>query len=389
MRILFLSSEVVPERAGGIATYTATIAPALADRGHEVHVLSCAPEHDNRDDFQGGVWWHRRRVVGGRRRIKRLRRTSLRLKTAVSCRKELRSIGDFDVIESPEWLAEGLLISTTTSVPVVVQLHTPVRIIASYDARARKLDRSISDQLERAGARAATAVTSTSDLLANELVASGWLRKKPSIIRYPLDVDSWPRGTGVGSGRRVLVVGRLEARKAPEVAVEAIGLLAEEIPDLQLTLIGRSSGFRDGNPYGKWLAGLAARTGAPVEFVSQMSNPEVRHRYAEARVVAVPSRFESFSIVALEAMAAGRPVVYSSRIGAAEIMRGTEAGREVPPNDPRALAEALRPYLIDVELAAHAGGIGRSIVERECRPNIIAAKRERCFEEAIARRKGS
>jgi glycosyltransferase involved in cell wall biosynthesis len=132
------------------------------------------------------------------------------------------------------------------------------------------------------------------------------------------------------------------------------------------------------------VAELAERKGVPVRFVDQVPHTDMRRLYAEARVVAVPSHFESFSIAALEAMATGRPIVYTSRVGAAEILRGTDAGAEVPPGDPEAMARALRPYLLDPAHAAEAGRVARTVAQAHCRPDIIAEQRERCFEDALS-----
>ena len=393
MRILLLSGELVPERAGGVAAYTATIAPALAARGHDVHVLSCAVEHAHRDDHHDGVWWHRRRLPLRDRpgRLRRYRQSVIRMTTAVTYRRELRRLGGrFDVIETPEWLAESLLIGATTRIPIVAHLHTPLHVLFSFDVRKFGRDLRFADWLERSAVRRADVVTSASALLAETLKADGWLRQCPRIIPLPVDVNTWDQTRGVEeTSPNVLIVGRLEPRKAPELVVEAAEILLPEVPGLQLTFVGRSRGRRDRTPYGEWVAALAERKGVPVSFIPQITHHEIRELYAAARVLAVPSHFESFSIAALEGMASGRPVVYTSRVGAAEILRGTRAGTEVQPNDAAAMANALRPYLVDATAAAEAGDIARELARTRLSPDIIAGQREQSYEAAIAHRKGT
>jgi glycosyltransferase involved in cell wall biosynthesis len=97
-------------------------------------------------------------------------------------------------------------------------------------------------------------------------------------------------------------------------------------------------------------------------------------------VIAVPSRYESFSYSGLEALAAGRPVVCTSATGLAEIVQGTGAGQVVPPDDPQALASGLRPYLEDAHLAARAGEKGRALAARLCSAPSVAAEREKVYE---------
>jgi glycogen synthase len=387
VRILLLSSEIIPERAGGIATYTATIAPAIAARGHEVHVLSCAPEHTKRDDVVDGVCWHRRPLLA---KVKPLdwargKQTGIRLATAMSCRTALRSRPRFDVIESPEWLAESLVIGATTRIPVVVNLHTPLALLFSFDVPRNVSDVAFADRLERTAVRRADLVSSTSHLLADDLKQRGWVDDVHEIVFCPVDVERFahvepPRSTPP----TILAMGRLEPRKAPEVLVDAAAILRPEIADLRVTFVGRSRGFLlGGKPYGDFIAERAADRHVPVEFVAEVPHHEAPSLYARSRVVCVPSRFESFSMTALEGMASARPVVYSSRIGAAEVLRGTDAGAEAPPDDAEALAQALRPYLIDAELAAVAGERGRQIVTERCHPSVIAEQRERCYIRAI------
>ena len=76
-------------------------------------------------------------------------------------------------------------------------------------------------------------------------------------------------------------------------------------------------------------------------------------------VVVVPSRFEPFGIIALEAMAAGGPVVVSRVGGLAEIVEDTVDGLEVEPNSPASIAEATVRVLSDRALASRLAQKGR------------------------------
>lgn len=388
MNILLLSNELPPEHAGGIATYIATIAPALAERGHTVHVLSCADEHDDGDQFNEGVWWHRRSIR--RDRVKRISdhypQTILRVRMALAYRRELRRLAvTFDVVESPEWLAQGLMIEFGTHIPVVVNLHTPLKVLFSFDVWRFGVDLRWANRLEKETARRARAVTSTSKLLGDLLTREGWLRQSPMLIPYPVRPTPWGSMRPVAeSAPTILVVGRLEARKAPEIAVEAASLLAAEVPDLRLVFVGRSRGYRiGGQPYGEWVAELADRRGVRATFAPQIPNPELGRLYEAARVVAVPSRFESFSIAALEGMACGRPVVCTSQVGASEVIAGNQVGAIVRPDDPKALADGLRRFLVEPHHAQRVGTAASEVVRARCAPDTIAALRERCFESAV------
>ena len=127
---------------------------------------------------------------------------------------------------------------------------------------------------------------------------------------------------------------------------------------------------------------MSSELHAPCRLLEQITRDQLGNWYGQARVVAVASRFDAFSMVALEGMAARRPVICSDRVGVKEIV-DADAGAIVPHDDHIALAEALRPYLLDVSRALAAGNRARGLVEEKCSPDAVARKRECCYQEAI------
>lgn len=391
MNILFVSQEYPPETGwGGIGSYVSIIAPALAARGHEVHVLSCVEGQPVGDRFERGVHLHRRGQmrVRGLGRALRSHEAASRLKGAISSFLEARRLGvGFDAVEIPDWQAEGMGFAALGKWPIVAQLHTPVGVITRTNGR--RMDRSarMSDRTERFAVRRSHVVTSPSELLVRELRKENWLGAQDAqIIRCPIDVDRW---SDVSSAEHtdpvILVVGRVEPRKAQEVVVEAASRLVGDGEDVRLLFVGRSNGVRAGIPYREWVARRAAELGVQAEFLDEIPRDELAAVYERARVVAVPSRFDNFAVVAIEAMASGRPVVCSDMVGAAEVIKETEAGQVVPAGDPGALAGALVPYLRDPSFAAQAGSAARAVVAQTCAPDEIARQRESVYELAIAR----
>jgi glycosyltransferase involved in cell wall biosynthesis len=180
----------------------------------------------------------------------------------------------------------------------------------------------------------------------------------------------------------VAAVGRLESHKGVDVLLEASSLLSKAGVRHKLVLAGRSAGFIDGVPSGRWLTDRARRLGVDCAFTGHLSAEQLADVYTQARVVAVPSRFESFSIAATEAMAAGRPVVTTSRTGVAAYVERWDAGSVVPPGEPATLADALAPFLLDADRAATTGKNGRVGVA-ELDPAAIARRREAAYRRAI------
>ena len=131
---------------------------------------------------------------------------------------------------------------------------------------------------------------------------------------------------------------------------------------MRAVFVGRPMSI-DGRSYADHLAELAAIAGIACEFRPQVNDPaEMVELYEQARVVAVPSRYEPLSMVVLEALASGRPVVMTKQVGASEWVSDTFPDAIVPADDPAAFADALRPHLESADHARAAGQRGRALV---------------------------
>jgi glycosyltransferase involved in cell wall biosynthesis len=173
---------------------------------------------------------------------------------------------------------------------------------------------------------------------------------------------------GVDAGAPVVVyVGRLVPEKGVDVLLRALpGMLASQ-PCACLVIAG------DG-PERPELERLARELGVAgqVHFVG--TQHDVLPYYRLATVVAVPSRYEPFGLVAVEAMAAGRPVVASRVGGLAETVVDGTTGRQTAPADPQALAEGLLGVLCSPEDAARMGAAGRERVRAEYTEERMVAR---------------
>jgi glycogen(starch) synthase len=390
MNVLVICGEY-PLGGGGFGSYVKSLAPALTQRGHEVHVLSCLPGQDHADELEDGVWVHRRGQVRVRTGLGRLLGgpvTRDRLVASVSTWVAARKLGvRFDVLEIADWGAEGLILGLVGSTPTVAQLHTPLCIISQHNGVSRQRDVYFADKLERLAVRRARVVTSPSELLVSALQRTGWLgRRQVRVMRNPVDLRRWadippPDATAP----TVLAVGRVEHLKGSEVLVDAAALLARAVENLSVVFIGRSSGEREGRSYRESLMDRARTLAAPCRFVEQVPRSELGAWYRAARVVAVPSLWDNLPMGGLEAMAAGRPVVCTWGTGLAEIVDNSGAGAVVPAGDAQALANALLPFVTDPSVASVGGARSRAVVVEHCVPERIAEQRERCYLEACGR----
>ncbi|MCK9876351.1 glycosyltransferase family 4 protein [Frankia sp. Ag45/Mut15] len=400
MEIVFLCEQYPPIIWDGAGVYTHDIAHALVALGHRVHIVA-AQGRRRTDEDHDGVLVHRRPLlrlpvsrylgkVGRSMQGADHPRDSLALRfiLAVSYAFWLRRLNLHpDVIETQDGETRGLRTALRRDVPLVIHLHTPTMM----DVRLRqgKLHGrgALADRIDRFSAVRADVRTAPSELIVTTLRDFGWLKEKQDadVIPYPFDRTPYTGVVPPGQTDPVLfVVGRLEWRKGLDVLLSAAALLKERGVAATVVLAGQSSGVIDGVPTGEWLQRRATELGVACRFAGHLSRPELVKAYEEARVVVVPSRFESFSIAGLEGMASGRPVVATATTGVATWVAKWKGGTVVPPEDPRALADALEPFLRDPELAVTVGARGRAGTA-ELEPRRIAAVRLTAYQKAIDR----
>jgi D-inositol-3-phosphate glycosyltransferase len=172
-----------------------------------------------------------------------------------------------------------------------------------------------------------------------------------AMARYALRLSEHPM---------VLFVGRIQPLKGADVAVRALAALARR--DCRLVIVGGASG-RDGGRELANLKALAASLGVAerVSFVPPQPHHLLSTWYRAADVVLVPSRSESFGLVALEAAACGVPVVASAVGGLLTLVDHGRTGFLVEGRDPQAYAGHIDDLLANPRLAA---AIGRRAARR-------------------------
>ena len=167
----------------------------------------------------------------------------------------------------------------------------------------------------------------------------------------------------------LVVAGRVEHEKGQDVAVDALALLrGRRGGRARLVLAGTGTASTTVDAQVRRL-GLVDRVLAP----GRLGRPALAALLARADVVVVPSRYEPFGRAALEARAAGRPVVASAVGGLAEQVRDRVDGLLVPPADAAALAAAVGDLLEDPGRAARLAKAGREVARRSTWPSVARA----------------
>lgn len=233
------------------------------------------------------------------------------------------------VISSSSAFAHG--VCTGDGAKHVSYCHTPFRYVWHEHSRAleevpRYLRPILRWQIERVRRWDVAASRRVSRYIANSELTKERIRRfygrEASVIHPPVEVDRFR----IGSPEEFfLVVTEVVRHKRVELALEAARLARQTIkvvgggPDLEA--------LRDGY-------------GSTAEFLGRVSDAELASLYARARALIVPN-VEEFGIAAVEAQAAGRPVVAADAGGARETVLPGETGVLVPPGDVNGLAKAL------------------------------------------------
>jgi glycosyltransferase involved in cell wall biosynthesis len=173
-------------------------------------------------------------------------------------------------------------------------------------------------------------------------------RQAPVALRNSLDFSE--------GDRILLVVGRLETQKGHRVLLDAMPFVRRRFPAVRLVCVG------DGALRGQ-LEAQAAALGIleSVRFVGYRS--DMPDWLALADAVVLPSFFEGLPLIAIESLAAGRPMVATAVDGTPEVVVDGKTGLTVPPGDPGLLAEALGRLLGDPGLGRALSRAGRTWVE--------------------------
>jgi D-inositol-3-phosphate glycosyltransferase len=206
-----------------------------------------------------------------------------------------------------------------------------------------------------------------------------------AVIPCGVDTDLFAPGAaedaraalGLDPGPVVLYAGRIAPIKGLDTLLDAIERLRERACPVRLLVIGGDADEVQ-NGHEAELRDRAARAGldGAVTFIGAQSQERLRTYYRAADVVVMPSYYESFGMVALEAMACGRPVI-ASRVGGLPItVRDGVTGYLVPEGDVARLAERIDVLLGDPDLRGRLGFEG---------VRWAAQHRWPCVAEAICR----
>ena len=268
----------------------------------------------------------------------------------------------YDLIHSHYWLSgvPAMTLAQEWGIPHVATFHT----LAEIKRRAR-----VGEDEPDLRIRVEHQVTGSADRIIVSTVHEqqalrrlyGVPEERTSVIHPGVDLDTFHPGSkaaararlGLNGERTLLFVGRMEPIKGLEVLLHTVASL-EEPDNIRLLVVGGSDSQDEEMERLKELS-RSLLIDEQVDFLGRAEHQLLPLYYQAADVTVVPSYYESFGLVALEAMACGTPVVAARVGGLQTVVKDSQTGYLVPWHCPDAFVDRLEVLLTN-ELLRHSMG---------------------------------
>ncbi|MBY0442163.1 MAG: glycosyltransferase family 4 protein [Mycobacteriaceae bacterium] len=362
MKILMVSWEYPPVVIGGLGRHVHHLSTALASAGHEVVVLSRRPAdtdpstHPCSDEIREGV-----RVIAAAQDPHEFSfandmmawtlamghamiRAGLSLNTHDGCSATDRSWRP-DIVHAHDWLAAhpAITLAQFYDVPMVSTIHATEAGRHSgwvCGALSRQVH-AVESWLVRESDSLITCSGSMSEEI-TELFGPGLA--EITVIRNGIDAARWPfapRQPRLGPAE-LLYVGRLEYEKGVHDLIAALPRIRRNHPGTTLTIAGEGT-------QQSWLIEQARqhRVLKATRFAGHLEHADLLAALHRADAVVLPSHYEPFGLAALEAAAAGAPLVTSNIGGLGEAVINGQTGMSCPPRHVAELAATICAVLDD------------------------------------------
>jgi len=292
----------------------------------------------------------------------------------------------YDLVHSHYWLSgmAGNLLKEAWQVPMLQMFHTLGKMKQRIGRTSEEREGQYRIEGEGNVMKAADKIIAATDAEKSQLHDLYGVEPQKIIVIppgvnthhfYPIPSDEAKEAIGISPrDRMALFVGRIEPLKGVDTLIKAMSIVKKNCHSFicphYLIIIG-------GDPEGKTeelstemerLQNLckALDLDEMVVFLGKRGQDTLPYYYSAAEVVVMPSHYESFGMVALEAMACGTPVIASRVGGLAHLIRDGETGFFVPAQDAEALAEKLRLIFVNHDLRDQIGARAADYAQDFC-----------------------
>lgn len=373
MKIAYISIEnpYSVNNNGGIGTYSAMIAEAMAAKNNEVHLITFGKHEE--DYIYFGVNVHCVSDALLSKRLFYLEESYLiyeRIKTIVQS-------NHIDIVESPEWLAQGLFTVTECNIPFITRLHTPLFIIEEV-SMGQKIYRDSNEikRFEFLQAKRSKLLTAPCNSI-REWINNEW-EIDSQVIYNPINENKYALCNNAENA--VLFMGRLEYRKGITFLSECIKKLAQDVKNVKIIICGRDSVFKKESMKNRIMRECESVI-EHIQFISHASFTEKEELFSKAKVVVLPSVWENQSYVCLEAMASGKTVIATNTGGFPDMIKNNESGYLVEAENSEQLYERIKEVLIDK--IPDTGANARRVIEEKFSTNVLVNDYIRLYESVL------
>ncbi|MBX9730899.1 MAG: glycosyltransferase [Sphingomonas sp.] len=345
LRVALVSQGLPPENDAGIARWTSLLAAGLRDMGLDVHIITRAKAEPARS-YQNGIWYHEvARDAAGADVISAKYQVPMggvaEWMSAISREIDFLKTFGLDLVSFPIWDLEALPVLDDPDVASVISLHTTYALARPYKPEWSTrivYGRSFVDKMIAAEAKAlgfAPAILANSNAVVVEIdeaygtQISDRCRLVPHgthdiLAEADLTVADKIARKRSNKKLRVLFAGRFEPRKGYDLALRMAAAVASK-QAIHFDFAGCDL-TESTIQCAKAQSGVDPRSLRNAVFHGDVDRARLDQLFVQSDVVIMPSRFESFGLVAIEAMAAGSPVLALSIGGLAEVVEDGVAG---------------------------------------------------------------
>jgi glycogen(starch) synthase len=357
-RVLILSWEYPPLIEGGLARHVRKLSEALVDRDTEVHVLTRGGEESPSEEVMNGVHVHRVMEPTRPAELNEFVAWVERMNSdMLAAGVEIGDRYDFDLVHGHDWLVANACdhLARRFGSPLVTTIHATEH--GRHQGWVDKHPQSYIHGVERWITNRSDRVIACSTFMREQIVDVFGV-PEDSIEMIPNGIDTeelQPQNEdelrrlraefALPEESLVLLVGRLVYEKGFQVALEALPAIIDRLPGTRFVVAGSGTHEQELRRQAEELGLMEHGT-----FVGWIGDDVLHSLYRIADVCVVPSIYEPFGLVALEAMASSCPCIVADTGGLREVVPHDEVGLRFRARDPESLAEMTVRVLDDAKL---------------------------------------
>ncbi|AWM13013.1 glycosyltransferase family 1 protein [Flavobacterium sediminis] len=369
MHICFITNEYPKEGFphGGVGSFVKTMAEALVKEKYNVSVVGMNYSDKDEEETQQGI------------AIYRIKKSKIKgiswFFNAMAINKTIKKIHKENPIDIVETAELGLaFMQKIKGIKYVIRLHGGHHFFA--EAEKRKINKWKGFQ-EKRSFKKADAFIAVSEYVKQHTAQYLSYNDKPVVTIFnPINTDVFNPVPGKVEENTITFAGTVCEKKGVRQLIQAFPLVKKEVPQAVLNIYGRDWFYPDGSSYVEMLRREELPQIAPYDqdviFHGSIAYQQIPEVYAKAEVCVFPSHMETLGLVAPEAMAMEKSVIFTEMGPGPEVIVPYETGLLCNPYEPKDIAEKIIWLFKNKEKAKNIAKQARTVaVEKFSLPNSI------------------